>query len=104
MDTDGDTSGQGDRFVTPDYPTPAVAYQVCHFAWGLAIVWGTVAVLVAPAWTGLVMTLGLVIIKEWAIDIVMEKDTWQGSLLDSCFYLIGALVGMAAVGVRLWIA
>jgi len=63
----------------------------CHLAWGALLVlffglfWGLL-----PAW---LVLLPVMLLKEFGMDITIEKDTWKGSATDAFFYLVGGGVG-----------
>lgn len=84
-------------------PTVQQAVQWAHF-----VTAGYLAMLLVrfgcPDWVGLAAIPVWILLKEWVWDYwipvpkiwwlkwVGEEDTWQGSLLDSGFYVIGGLV------------
>lgn len=84
-------------------PTVQEAVQWAHF-----VTAGYIAMLLVrfgcPDWVGLAAIPVWILLKEWGYDYLLplqkpwwpkwlgEGDTWQGSLLDSVFYVVGGVV------------
>jgi len=80
-----------------NYPSPDVAYQGVHALIGYGAV--VTAAFLAHRWTyGFLVVLGFALVKEFIIDIFgKEHDSFQSSLKDFAFYMVGATVGIVVV-------
>lgn len=78
-------------------PSPNVAYQTCHVlgAWVIGLICWLAG---WPEWSPIVATIGFATVKEYGFDLIVEKDTpsWDGSLQDFTFYMVGMVI-LAAV-------
>jgi len=64
--------------------------QDCHFAWGLAIVFGVYATHLAHWFIPVILILELVL-KEGLFDQIVERNPlWPDGFVDWMFYVLGA--------------
>lgn len=73
-------------------PTIAVDAAACHFfvsMWAMAQcrAWGW------RWWTGPLFVVVFALVKEFWVDIRLERDSWTGSAIDASWYGIGMVVG-----------
>jgi hypothetical protein len=93
-----------DRHKLTWMPDANVDAQTAHLFVSCTIVFFFPAcVAQSPLW-GMPVVFAWIVVKEWGFDLWEEKDTWQGSALDSLFYVIGAAVSLgtwyATMGLR----
>ena len=84
------------RLIKNWYPTANVDAQAAHVGWGMAfmLAFHLYGFSLLGSFAFVTLWIG---IKEWVFDILEEKDTLTGSAVDSAFYVIGALLGMAVI-------
>ena len=82
------------------YPSPNVAYQGVHTLIGYGAVLTAAFKLHHAGW-GLLAVVVFAFIKEFIVDIFgPEHDSFQSSLLDFTFYMVGAVLGIGIAAVK----
>lgn len=82
------------------YPSPNTAYQGVHSLIGYGAVLTSAHKFHHAAW-GFVAVLVFALIKEFVIDIFgPEHDSFQSSLQDFTFYMVGAAVGIIVAAIK----
>lgn len=85
----------------PWYGKPEFIACMAHALGGQFFCFLATPIISWPWWSGIVVTLGWALPKEFVVDIYRpEKDSWKSSALDFSCYLAGALL---ACGL-LWLA
>lgn len=87
------------------YPSANLDAQFAHVGWGALLV--TAVALgwratkrplgIAPVWAGTVLALVYAAVKEFAFDVLVERDGFRNGAADFAFYAIGVAV---AIGLR----